>query len=304
VRISNGAGSDSSAADFAISAAPLAAPSVVGFTPTSGRVGTSVTVSGSGFTGAGNVAFHGTAARFSVVSDTLIMATVPPGAGSGPITITTPGGSAASAASFTLIPPDVTPPTTRLLNLTTSGWVDHDVTLTLQASDSGGSGLARTEYRFGAGAWTRYTAAITIRSEGETLLSYRSVDNAGNTEAAKSATVRIDKTRPITKALRNATVKRGRKVTLRYRVNDLYSPAAKTVKIRIYKVRKVLRKGKLRTVLVRKKTITLRNRPTDKNLSYRFRCRLGKGRYRWKVFATDLAGNTQARAAVRTLRVR
>ncbi len=77
-------------------------PSVSGFTPTSGPPGSSVTISGSGFTGATVVRFNGLSATFSIVSDTQITATVPSGASSGPIRVTGPTGSSTSAASFTV----------------------------------------------------------------------------------------------------------------------------------------------------------------------------------------------------------
>src|SRR5439155_10067738 len=57
---------------------PPAAPSISGFSPASGPPGTSVSISGSRFTGATAVTFNGTAASsFSVVSDAQITATVP-----------------------------------------------------------------------------------------------------------------------------------------------------------------------------------------------------------------------------------
>jgi hypothetical protein len=58
-------------------AATLTAPVITGFTPAAGAVGASVTISGSGFTGATDVYFDGTAAAFSVDSDAQITATVP-----------------------------------------------------------------------------------------------------------------------------------------------------------------------------------------------------------------------------------
>jgi hypothetical protein len=84
------------------SVTPPAAPSISGFTPTSGSSGTSVSISGSGFTGATAVTFNGVAATFSVVSDTQITATVPGTATTGKIGVTAPGGSTTSAASFTV----------------------------------------------------------------------------------------------------------------------------------------------------------------------------------------------------------
>jgi streptogramin lyase len=79
------------------------APAICGFTPAWGPAGSTVTISGSGFTGATAVAFNGTkATSYTVGSDTQITATVPAGASTGPITVTTPGGTAASTTNFTV----------------------------------------------------------------------------------------------------------------------------------------------------------------------------------------------------------
>jgi hypothetical protein len=83
---------------------PPAAPSITGFSPTSGPVGSSVTINGSAFTGATAVKFNGTSASFAVSSDTQVTATVPSGATNGPITVTTGGGTASSAATFSVTP--------------------------------------------------------------------------------------------------------------------------------------------------------------------------------------------------------
>jgi hypothetical protein len=78
---------------------------ITSFTPTSGRVGSSVTLSGTTFTGATSVRFNGVSASFTVSSDTAIQATVPTGATTGPLTVTTPGGTATSATNFTVMVP-------------------------------------------------------------------------------------------------------------------------------------------------------------------------------------------------------
>lgn len=99
---SNDAGAAVMANMFA-AGSPPPAPTVSSFSPTSGNVGTSVTITGSAFTGATSVAFNGTnATTFTVNSDTQIHATVPTGATTGKITVTTPNGSGSSSGSFTV----------------------------------------------------------------------------------------------------------------------------------------------------------------------------------------------------------
>ncbi len=77
-------------------------PKITSFSPTSGSVGTPVTITGSGFTQTTAVAFNGTAATFAVNSDTQISTTVPTGATTGKITVVTKGGSAISSTTFTV----------------------------------------------------------------------------------------------------------------------------------------------------------------------------------------------------------
>jgi hypothetical protein len=62
-----------------------AAPTIVGFSPTSGPAGTVVIVTGTGLTGATAVRFNGTQAALTVDSDTQVTTAVPAGATSGPL---------------------------------------------------------------------------------------------------------------------------------------------------------------------------------------------------------------------------
>jgi uncharacterized repeat protein (TIGR03803 family) len=66
----------------------------------SGKIGKTVEVLGQGFTGTTAVAFNGTAAAFKVVSDTYLTATVPTGATTGFVTVTTPSGTLTSNKQF------------------------------------------------------------------------------------------------------------------------------------------------------------------------------------------------------------
>jgi len=96
-------GTDGSASGMA-QLSVVATLDVSSFSPANGTVGTAVTITGSGFSGATGVDFGGRAASFTVVSSTQITTTVPSGATTGPITVTTPGGSATSASSFSVRP--------------------------------------------------------------------------------------------------------------------------------------------------------------------------------------------------------
>lgn len=78
------------------------APTVTSFSPTSGSIGTNVTVMGTNFTGATFVKFNGTNATFTVNTATRISTTVPSGATTGKISVTTAGGTATSAGTFTV----------------------------------------------------------------------------------------------------------------------------------------------------------------------------------------------------------
>jgi streptogramin lyase len=77
-------------------------PKISKFTPTSGAVGAKVNITGLNLSAATTVTFNGTAA--TIVSDTApkIVTAVPTGATTGPISVTTPAGTATSTATFTV----------------------------------------------------------------------------------------------------------------------------------------------------------------------------------------------------------
>jgi hypothetical protein len=82
---------------------PGTAPVIDSFSPTNGKVGTQVTIIGSNLGDTTAVAFNGLAVSpdaKDVESGTWVTATVPSGAKTGPITITTPSGSATSTQNF------------------------------------------------------------------------------------------------------------------------------------------------------------------------------------------------------------
>ncbi len=89
-------------------AARAAAPTVSGFSPASGPVGTPVTITGTGFTGSGStctsttVKFNGVNASCTFVSTTQLKTTVPALASTGPISVTNAGGTGTSSTNFTV----------------------------------------------------------------------------------------------------------------------------------------------------------------------------------------------------------
>ncbi|HEX3012112.1 MAG TPA: MBG domain-containing protein [Syntrophomonadaceae bacterium] len=79
-----------------------------------------------------------------------------------------------------------------------AGWNNGSVSVKLEAIDNeGGSGVKTTEYKVGdSSSWTTYTEPFSVTAEGITIVGYRSIDNAGNTEEAKQITINIDTIAP------------------------------------------------------------------------------------------------------------
>lgn len=71
-----------------------------------------------------------------------------------------------------------------------------DTVFSLFASGSP-SGIAMTEYQIDGGPWQTY-APFKISEQGEHTLRFKSTDRLGNSEPAKEARVKIDKTAPVT----------------------------------------------------------------------------------------------------------
>ena len=71
------------------------------------------------------------------------------------------------------------------------------VTFTLGASDAS-SGTASTLYTVDGGAQQTYSGTVTVSGQGDHTLTYWSVDNADNTEAANTTHIKLDNVAPAT----------------------------------------------------------------------------------------------------------
>jgi hypothetical protein len=90
-------------------------------------------------------------------------------------------------------------------------WYTSAVTVSLSATDAGGSGVAETRYTTNGADPTRtstlYTGPFSVAAT--TTVKFRSWDGAGNAEATKSQTIRVDATAPavkITQPANNSTI--------------------------------------------------------------------------------------------------
>jgi hypothetical protein len=84
----------------------LPAPTISSFTPSVGAVGTTLVLTGRGFTGVSSVVLGNVSVPFTVNSDTQVSLVIPlSGATSGTITVTSSGGVGISSQSFRYVPP-------------------------------------------------------------------------------------------------------------------------------------------------------------------------------------------------------
>jgi hypothetical protein len=79
-------------------------PPFVETKPAYGKVGTRVVIMGDNLNGSTAVTFGGTPATFLVAANSAIVATVPTGATSGSVTVTTPTGTLTSNVAFVVRP--------------------------------------------------------------------------------------------------------------------------------------------------------------------------------------------------------
>ncbi len=168
-----------------------AAPTITSFTPTTGPVGTSVTITGTNLLGVTGVKFNGTTAVFTTSTATTVTATVPTGATTGKITVTTPVATATSLTDFTVTATSVTKHhrsvTLQLKkSLIASGTVNvadgfnacrSGVTVKIQRLKNGNWKTVGTDVTSSSG---KYKKALEDRSGKYRALAKKVVLNSGN----------------------------------------------------------------------------------------------------------------------------
>src|SRR5437899_3466048 len=186
----------------AVSLTVVRKPTITSFTPTSGPVGTMVTISGTDFTGVTAVTFNGVNGDpFTVTSATAIQDSVPMGATTGPLSVTTTGGMATSASVFTVVN-DATPPAVSITAPVAGATVTGTITVSVSAADN--VGVVGVQFKLdGANLGAEVTAApyttgwnTAVAAIGAHTLTAVARDAAGNTATAAAVSVTVADTTP------------------------------------------------------------------------------------------------------------
>ncbi|MED4780007.1 OmpL47-type beta-barrel domain-containing protein [Brevibacillus choshinensis] len=106
-----------------------------------------------------------------------------------------------------------------------TGWAQNDVKVSLTATDAG-SGVAKTFYSINGAEFVEGTV-LTLDKEGETKVSFYSIDQLGNLETEQSIVVKVDKTVPVTQSDAPVTWSK-EDVTVNLKSSDEQSGVAKT----------------------------------------------------------------------------
>lgn len=105
-----------------------------------------------------------------------------------------------STAHYGPVMIDTLPPVSNIVFSGVKGeddWFISPVQVTITAEDEN-SMVNYTKYRIGKGSWNTYSSKFTIDTNGSHIVEYCSVDNAGNPEATKPASIKIDTYPPVT----------------------------------------------------------------------------------------------------------
>jgi len=99
IRVTSSQGTFTTTSNF------FAPPTISGFSPSFGRTGTNVTITGNNFIGTTAVTINGLPVSFTPpTTNTILLVTVPPNATTGPILVSAPAGAALTSSNFVVRP--------------------------------------------------------------------------------------------------------------------------------------------------------------------------------------------------------
>ncbi len=204
-----------------------------------------------------------------------------------------PGYPSAGALPLTVQAESTTPMVT--ISGADTAWHNAPVPLTFTATDAQ-SGVQKVQYMAPptVGSWTDGTSyTVPTSAQGAITVSVQALDWCNKVGTA-SATVNIDTTKPKTATHGGETVQQGKGARLDYSASE---PSNLSPKANV--VIKIERNNGSTAQTIRKNNVAM----NAKHTAY-FTCNLAKGTYTWYVYATDLAGNTQANIAHAKLKVK
>jgi hypothetical protein len=189
-----------------------AGPNISSLSPTSGPVGTSVTITGTNFGTTGTVSFNGTTATPTSYTSTSIKVPVPSGAMTGPVVVKV-GTISSNPVSFTVTTlPQIIATASPAPN--GNGWNNSNVTVTFTCTP--GSNPIQT-----------CPAPIVVSTEGKNQVIAGTVTDTGGQTASASVTVSLDKTPPTITATPspapNANGWNNTSVTVSFKTSDALS---------------------------------------------------------------------------------
>jgi len=157
------------------------------------------------------------------------------------------------------------------------GWFVSLATVTLSASDPSPSSGFTSLYRIDGGAWTPYTSAVSVSTDGRHLFEYVSADVAGNAETVRSISVSVDMTPPASAVIPLGAQSLSSLVILGFTASDGGSGIA-SVEVWVATGTSFLLQGTF----------------TSSPVAFQA---VGDGTYRFYTVARDLAGNVEAAPA-------
>jgi photosystem II stability/assembly factor-like uncharacterized protein len=181
-------------------------------------------------------------------------------------------------------------------------WTNKESVVRVKADDGYGAGVAATWLTLDGGAQQQWAGADIVTqapadhsNDGVHTISVRSVDEVGHQEVQQQHVVAVDTRKPTAKAPYPASCASRGYASVKFRIDDARPCAGKgQVLIRFFDAH-----GRLAGYIAPGAWFT-----TGKVASTRFKCRLKRGTYSFKVTAYDGAGNKSTNTARNRLTVK